>query len=103
MVFCETSRSHTGVDEDYALLTGEGLQTFRWNVVPSSWAVGPGYESKLTSRQGAMSQMTSIFTNTAVRISQPSTVVPKHKQETTNHRCVKSQKSTDHIYTVFEA
>jgi len=37
---CETLRSHTGVDEDYALLTGEGLRTFRWNVVPSSWAVG---------------------------------------------------------------
>ena len=28
-------------DEDYGLSTGEGLRTFRWNVVLSTWAVGP--------------------------------------------------------------
>jgi hypothetical protein len=94
MVSCETWRSHTGVDEDYTLSTGEGLQTFRWNVVPSFWASGPEDESNLTSLQGEMSQMTWIFTSTIVRISQPPTVVPKHQQETTNGRCVKSQKST---------
>jgi hypothetical protein len=48
----------TGVDEDYALSTGEGLQTFRWNVVPSSWTVGPEGEGKLTSRQWTRSQIT---------------------------------------------
>jgi len=53
--YCETFRSHTGVDEDYAVLTGEGLRTFRWDVVPSSWAVGPGYEGKLTNREGETS------------------------------------------------
>jgi len=41
LLFCETWRSHTGVHEDYALSTGEGLQTFWWNVLPSSWTVGP--------------------------------------------------------------
>ena len=34
LLFCETWRSHTGVDEDYGLSTGEELGTFRWNVVP---------------------------------------------------------------------
>ena len=99
VLFCETWRSHTGVDEDNALSTGEGLQTFRWNVVPSSWAFGPEDEGNLTSWQGEMSQMTWIFTNTIVRISQPPTVVPKCQQETTNGRCVKSQKSaTKHLW-----
>jgi len=51
-------RSHTGFDEDYALSAGEELWTFRWNVVPSSWAVGPEDEGKLTSRQDETSQMT---------------------------------------------
>ena len=38
LLFCETLRSHTGADEDYALLTGERLQTFQWNVVACwSW------------------------------------------------------------------
>jgi hypothetical protein len=100
LLFYETWRSHTGVDEDYALWTGEGLRTFRWNVVPSSCSVGPEDEDKLTSRQGATSQITRIFTNTAVRISQPPTVVPKRRQETTNRRYVKSQKSaTKHVWT----
>ena len=99
---CETLRSHTGVDEDYALLTGEGLRTFRWNVVPSSLSVGHEDEGELTSRQGETSQMTWIF-NTAVRISQPPTIVQKRRQETTNRRCVKSQKSADLIYTEFVA
>jgi hypothetical protein len=49
LLFCETLRFHTGVDEDYALLTGEGLQTFRWKAVPSSWTVGPEDEVKLNS------------------------------------------------------
>jgi len=31
-VFYSVRRSHIGVDEDFALLTGEGLQMFRWNV-----------------------------------------------------------------------
>jgi hypothetical protein len=100
VLFCETWRSHTGVDEDYALSTGEGLQTFWWNIVPSYWAFGPEDEGNLTSWQGEMSQMTWIFTNTIVRISQPPTVVPKRQQETTNGRCVKSQKSmTKHLWT----
>ncbi len=51
-------RSHKGVDEDYALLTGEGLRTFRWNVVPSSWTVGPEDEGKLTSQQDEMLNQT---------------------------------------------
>jgi len=92
VLFYETWRSHTGVDEVYALLTGEGLRTFQWNVVTSSWAVGPEDEGKLTSRQEATSQMTWIFTITTVRISQPPTVAPKC-QETTNQRCVKSEES----------
>ena len=103
LLFCETWRSHTGVDEDYALPTGEGLQTFRWNTVPSSWTVGPEDEGKLTSQQGEMSQITLIFTNTAVRILPPPTVVPKRWQETINRHCIKSQKSTDFIHTMFEA
>ena len=69
LLLCETWRSHTGVDEDYALSTGEGLRTFRRNVVPSSWAVGPEDQGKLTSRQGETSQITWVFTNTALRIS----------------------------------
>jgi len=101
ILFCKKWRSHTG-GEDYALSSGEGLRTFRWNVVPSSWTVGPEDDGKLTSRQGETSQMTWIFTTTAVRISQAPTVVLKHQQETTNRRCVKSQKSTDLIYTAFE-
>jgi hypothetical protein len=103
LLCCETWRSHTGVDEDYGLSTGEGLRTFRWNVVPSSWTVGPEDEDKLTSWQGATSQTTWIFTNTAVRISQPPTVFPKRRQETTDRRCVKSPKSAALIYTMFEA
>jgi len=71
--------------------------------VSSSWADGSEDEGKLTSRQGETSQMTSVFTNTAVRISQPPTVVLKCRQETTNRRCVKSQKSANLIYTAFEA
>ena len=102
-VFCETWRSHTRVDEDYTLSTGKGLRTFRWNAVPSSWTVSPEDEVKLTSREGETFQMTWIFTNTAVRISQPPTVVPKRRQETANRRCLKSQRSTDLIYTAFKA
>ena len=94
LIFCETWHSHTGADEDYALSTGEGLWMFRWNVVPSSWTVCPEDEGKLDGRQGQMSQMTWIFTNTAV---------PKHQQETTNWRCIKSKKSADHICTALEA
>ena len=90
---CETWCSHTGVDEDYALSTGEGLQTFRWNILPSSWTVGPEDEGKLTSQQGKMSQVTWILTDTALRVSQPRTTVLKRRQETTNRRCVKSHKS----------
>jgi len=55
--YCATLRSHTGV-EDYALLTGEGLRTFRWNVVPSSWTFGPEDEGKLASREGETSHTT---------------------------------------------
>jgi hypothetical protein len=99
-LFWETWHSHTGVDEDYALLTGEGLWMSGWNIVPSSWTVGPEVEGTLTSRQGKTSQMTWIFTSTAVRISQSPTVVPKHRQEITNLRCLKSQKSvTKHLWT----
>jgi len=54
--------------------------------VPSSGAIGPEDEGKLTSRQGETPQMASIFTNTAVRISPPPTVVSKRRQETTNRR-----------------
>jgi hypothetical protein len=97
---CDTWRSLTGVDDDYALSTGERLWTFWWNVVPSSWTVGPEDEGKLTSWQGETSQMTWIFTSTAVRISQPPTVVPKRRQETTNRHCVKSQnRATKHTWT----
>jgi len=39
--YYETIRSHTGVDEDYALLTGEVLLTFQWTIVLSSLTVGP--------------------------------------------------------------
>ena len=98
----ETWRSHTGVDADHALST-EGLRTFRWNAVPSSWTVDPEDEGKFTSQQGATSQMTWIFTNTAVGISRTPTVVTKRRQKTTNRRCVKSQKTADLIYTAFEA
>ena len=101
LVFWERWRSHTGV-EDYTLSTGEGSRTFRLNVVLSSWTVGPEDEGKLTSRQGETSETTCIF-NTAVRISPPPTAVPQRRQETTNRRCVKSQKSADLIYTAFEA
>ena len=88
LLCCEAWRSHTDVGEDYTLLTGKGLQTFEWNIVPSSCSVGPENEDKLTSRQGTTSQMTWIFTNTAVRISQPPTAVLQHRQETTNQGCV---------------
>ena len=93
--FCETWHSHTGVHEDYALSTGEGLRTFRWNMAPSSRTVGPE-DGELTRRQGEMSQMTWIFTNTAVRISQP--IVPKHQQETksTLHNIPKRRRSHLH-------
>jgi hypothetical protein len=87
-------RSHTSVDEDYALSTGEWLCTFQWNVLPSSWTVGPEGEGKFTSRKDKTPQMTWIFTNTAVRISPP-TVFPKHRQETIKRYCVKSQNSAD--------
>ena len=50
----------------------------------------PEDTGKLTSQQGETSQMAWIFTNTAVRISPPPTVVPKRRQETINRRCVKS-------------
>jgi len=69
----------------------------------ASCAVDPEDEGKMTSRQGEKSQMTCIFNNTAVRISPPTTVVPKRRQETTNRRCAKSQKWADLIYTAFEA
>ena len=49
LLFCKTLRSHTGVDKDYALVTGEELRMFQWKVVPSSWTVGPEDEGKLTS------------------------------------------------------
>jgi len=41
LLFCQTYRSHTGIDEDYTLSTGERLRTFRWKVVSSSWTAGP--------------------------------------------------------------
>jgi hypothetical protein len=93
----------TDVSVKQCLHLGLLARTFRWNTVPSSWAVGPEDESKLISRQGETSQVIWIFTNTAVRISQPPTLVPKRRQETTNRHCVKSQKSADLIYTVFKA
>jgi len=58
LLFRETWRSHTDVDEDYALSAGEGLRTVRWNVVHSSWTVGPEDEGKLTIQQGETFQMT---------------------------------------------
>jgi hypothetical protein len=39
------------------IMSGEGLWTFGWNVVPSSWTVGPEDEGTLTSRQGKTSQI----------------------------------------------
>jgi len=87
---CECGNDHRSVkDASYtvtrpALSAGERLRTFRWNVVLSSWTVDPADEGKLISRQGEKSQMTGIFTNAAVRISQPQTVVPKRRQETTD-------------------
>ena len=51
---------------------------------------------------GETSQMIWIFTNTAVRISPPLTVVPKRRQETTN-RYVKSQTSINLIRAAFVA
>ena len=99
MVFCSVRH-----DVLTQVSTGEGLRTFRLNIkVPSSWTVGPEDEGKLNCRQGQTSHMTWIFTNTAVRISQPPTTVLKRRQETTNRRCVKSQKSADLIYTAFKA
>ena len=71
-----------------------GYGRFDGTVVPSSWTAGPEDEVKLTCRQGETLQMTWIFTNTAV---------PKHQQETTNWRCIKSKKSADHICTALEA
>ena len=103
LIFCETVCSHTGDYEDYALSTGEGLLTFQCNVVPSPWTVGPEDEGNLTSWKGETSLMTWILTNTAVRISQPPTVVVKCWQETNNWCCVKSQKRSDLIYTAFKA
>jgi len=102
LLFWERWHSHTGVDEDYALLTSEGLRTLRLNIVPSSWTVGPEDEDKLTSQQDKASQTPCIF-NTTVRISPPPTLVQKRRQEATNRHCVQSQKSADLIYTVFEA
>jgi len=100
VLFCEMWISHIGADEDYALSTGEGSRMFRWNILFSSWAVGPEDEGNMTSQQGEMSQMTCIFTNTAVRISPPPAVVPKRQQETTNWHCIKSQKNmTKHLWT----
>jgi hypothetical protein len=100
VLFCEICRSHICVGEDYALSTGEGLRTFRLEEVPSSWTSGPEDGSNFTSWQGEMSQTTWILTDTTVRISPPPTVVPKCQQETTNGRCVKSQKSaTKHLWT----
>jgi len=60
LLFCETWHSHTGVDEDYALSTGEGLWTFHCKIVLSYWTVGPEDEGKLDSQQGKTSQMTNI-------------------------------------------
>jgi len=80
-----------------------GYGRFDGTVVPSSWTAGPEDEVKLTCRQGETLQMTWIFTNTAVRISQPPTVVPKRRQETVNRRCVKSQRGADLEYTAFKA
>ena len=102
LLFCETLRFHTRANENYAPSTGERLWTFQWNIVAYFWTVCPEDEGELTSQQGETSQMNWIFINTAVRISQP-TVVPKRRQETTILRCVKSQKSANLIYTVFEA
>jgi len=70
--------------------------------LPSSWTVDPEDEVKLTGQQGGTFQMTWIFTNTAVRISQPPTAVPKRRQETTKRRCLKSQRSADLIYTALK-
>jgi hypothetical protein len=92
LLYRETWRSQTGVDEDCALSTVEGSRTFRWHAVPSSWTVGPEHE-KLTIRQGTTSQMTWIFSNTAVIISQPPTVVPKHWQETTDWSCANPKRA----------
>ena len=65
LLFCETWRSHTDVDEDYALSAGKELRAVRWNVVHfinivvhSSWTVGPEDEGKLIVRQDETSQMT---------------------------------------------
>ena len=88
LLLCETWRPHTGADEDYALSTGEGLQTFWWNAVPYPWTAGPGDEGKLTSRQGERSQMTWIFTIAAVRISLPPIVVLKLPIDAWNHATV---------------
>ena len=53
----------------------------------------------LKKMKGETSQMTWIFTSTAERISPPPpTVVPKRRQEITDRRCVKSQKSAGLSY-----
>jgi hypothetical protein len=101
--YSETWRSHKGADEDYALSNGEGLRTFRCNVVLSSWTVGPEDEGKLDSRQGEMSRMTWIFTNTTLRISPPPTVVPKCRARNYQLMLRKIRKERNLIYTLFEA
>ena len=100
--FCETWRSETGVDEDYVLSTGGGLRNFQWNIVLHLGLLTLKIKVNWPVDRVQCPQMTWIFTNTTVRISQPLTAVPKRRQETTNRRCVKSQKSTDLIYTAFK-
>jgi hypothetical protein len=102
LLFRETWHSPTGVDEAYAMSTGEGLRMFRWNVVHLR-LLTLKMKVKWPVDRTKKSQMTWIFNNTAVRISPPPTVVSKRRQETTNRRCVKSQKSADLIHTVFDA
>jgi len=93
---CETRLSHT--DVDWWRVTGVSVEhrsafildcwPWRWK---GNWIVDRARRLRW------------IFTNTAVRISPPPTVVPKRRQETTNRRCVKPPKSADLIYTGFEA
>jgi hypothetical protein len=83
-LFCKKWRYHTG--------SGEGLQIFWQNCLHLGLLA--------LKMKGETSQMICIFTNTAVRISPPPTVVPKRSHETTNP-CVKSQTSANLIHTAF--
>jgi len=76
-------------------------RTFRWNVMPSSRAVGAEDAGKLTSRQGEKSQMTWIFTNTAMTISPPPTV-PKFWRENyqSTLRKIPPKKRISHLHRV---